>query len=272
MKRIPCALLVFVSAACASCSLLVSTGDLTGGAPPPSAEASAPTSDGGNASGIDGADGDAGGGGDAAGGDGAHAVAPVHLLDAESATSSAGSTITATFAAPIREGNTLVCFTFSNAGDAKVTSLTDSAGDALVRVEGPLSFAGYAQELWYAASTKASERLEVTVETDKPGVRRGVSCHEYEGSLTIAATRAEVFTGGGAKSSAPIELSAPKTTGIVFAFWGGFSAVTVSPGWTQRSTIDGDYLGDRVIRAGTPIAIEANCKADCVMLGAAFVR
>lgn len=258
-------------AGCASCTLLVSTGDLAGGEALDGAGTTGDSGDDRGAPTVGG--GDAGGADATAAVDDARAATdPRHLLDAEAVTSAGGGAVTATFASEVAAGDTLVCFSFANAADATVTSFTDSAGDDFVRLEGPIGFSAYTHELWYVSKTKGGASLGVTVVSNASGVRRGVSCHEYDGSLSVVGSRAEVYAGSGLKSAAPLELPAPRTTGIAFVFWGSFKGVSVGSEWTKRSSLDGDYIGDRAIRAGTSLVMEATCASDCLMLGGVFAR
>lgn len=257
-------------AGCAGCTLLVSTGDLSGGGRSdgtPAGDGSAAAADASSPLPVD-----AGGADGSIPADAGSPTDPRHVVDAESVTSAGGGAVTATFASEVAAGDTLVCFSFANAADATVTSFTDSAGDDFVRVDAPIGFAAYTHELWYVSKTKGGVSLSVTVVSSASGVRRGVSCHEYEGSLAVVGSRSSVYAGDGPKAAAPLELPAPLTTGIAFVFWGSFKGVSVGSEWTKRSSLDGDYIGDRAIRAGTSLVMGATCAGDCVMLGGVFAR
>ncbi|MFO0737646.1 MAG: hypothetical protein U0270_17270 [Labilithrix sp.] len=93
---------------------------------------------------------------------------------------------------------------------------------------------------------------------------RGVA---RRGGVPLQRVRWRRPEGGGAARAA-----APLTTGIAFVFWGSFKGVSVGSEWTKRSSLDGDYIGDRAIRAGTSLVMGATCAGDCVMLGGVFAR
>lgn len=249
------------------CSLLFSTDDLAGhadvdGGPPASKTGTTPTDATVEASDAPPSNDAAT---DSAGGD------PEHVLQIETIAAAPSTGVAVTFLSPVAAGDTVICYVFSEANNVNVTSFTDSVGDTFSFVD-KVTSGGFSEEIWYVSSAKGGNAVAVTAVTDTYTGRRGISCHEYRGALTLFTSRSQTFSAG-QHVAAPITLPAPSSVGLLFQWWGASSGLGVATaGWTKRSQLDGDYIGDRVIRAGESISMEATCQSSCVLLGGAFMR
>jgi hypothetical protein len=183
----------------------------------------------------------------------------VQAAPGNSETANNDNVSTAPFGASIAVGNLIVVWVFWSSTPARaLTTVTDTVGNGYQRAIGPTGGIGdlsaFQQEIWIAKNIKPGANVSVkaifgAIFNDE----KNIAAFEYSGADQVAPVdKTAAATGAGADAS----VGTPVTTapGIVFAAAVFKNTGTSGPGFTSRSTLQGNAAEDESRSAPGPVS------------------
>ena len=199
------------------------------------------------------------------------ATGPAFIQERDNQVTS-GTTSAATFSSPTTAGNLIVVYLiWDNTGRA---SVSDSLGNTYASAVGPTQWSNgqYSAQIFYAMNLRNGADTVTATFGSAISLFGIVYAHEYSGVLQTAPVD---VTAAAAGASGPLDSGSVTTTNDTdLLFAGGVSGQTVTspgPGYTARSTFQGNMTEDRIVFAkGSYGATASNSSGAWAMQMVAF--